>query len=129
MLTNFSVTPAAEKFMRRVMRFSGLPSSGGFRLLVKSGGCSGYEAEFSAEVEARTGDETIEVHGLRLFLPAESRTLLDGLKIDFIETPDRSGFAFIKEDQRSAVPVSADVARIEVSGIGRGWPVPPPKMS
>ncbi|MGF6439293.1 HesB/IscA family protein [Paraburkholderia youngii] len=120
MLTKFAVTAAAEKFMRRVVRFSGLPSSAGFRLLVRTGGCSGYDAEFSAEVEARTGDETIEVHGLRIFLPAESRVLLDGLKIDFIETPDRSGFAFIKEDQRSVVAVSANVARIDVSAIGRG---------
>ncbi|ADG20716.1 HesB/IscA family protein [Paraburkholderia atlantica] len=119
-MTKFSVTAAAEKFMRRVVRFSGLPSSAGFRLLVRSGGCSVYDAEFSAKVEARTGDETIELHGLRLFLPAESRVLLDGLKIDFVETPDRSGFAFIKEDQRSAVSASADVVRIDVSAIGRG---------
>ena len=41
MLTSLTVTPAAEKFMRRIVRFSGLPAGGGFRLVVSAGGCSG----------------------------------------------------------------------------------------
>jgi len=31
---------------------------------------------------------------IRLFLPAESRLLLDGVTIDFAETPTESGFVF-----------------------------------
>ncbi len=53
MLPNLTGTPAAEKFMRRIVRFSGLPSGAGFRLLVNSGGCSGYDAGFGAVTGAQ----------------------------------------------------------------------------
>ena len=43
---NVTVTPAAEKFIRRMVRFSEHPE-GGFRLTVSAGGCSGYNSEFT----------------------------------------------------------------------------------
>lgn len=90
---NFTVTPAALKFMRRMVRFSGTPA-GGFRLTVTPGGCSGYSAEFSVEAAPQAGDAEQRVEDLRLFLPAESRLLLDGVTVDHVDTPLQSGFAF-----------------------------------
>lgn len=88
---NLTLTPAAEKFMRRIVRFAGQPGAG-FRLLVSAGGCSGYATEFSAEVAPLPGDETVDAAaGLRLFLPAESRLLLEGSTVDFADTPTQSG--------------------------------------
>jgi iron-sulfur cluster assembly protein len=43
-----TITPAAEKFIRRMVRFSETPA-GGFKLSVAPGGCSGYSSEFSVE--------------------------------------------------------------------------------
>jgi iron-sulfur cluster assembly protein len=88
-----AVTPAAEKFMRRLARFDGAPGSG-FRLRVRAGGCSGLAADFSVEVAPLAGDTVIEVSGIKLFLPAESRLLLDGVTIDFKETAMETGFVF-----------------------------------
>ncbi len=133
MLPNLTVTPAAEKFMRRIVRFSGLPSGAGFRLLVNSGNCSGYDAGFSAVTGAQPDDEAMEINGLRLFLPAESRLLLDGVTIDFVDTPDRSGFAFMKDNQGPGVvaPSAGEpgVTRVDVSAIGHGRPLLPPPVS
>ncbi|MEM5345598.1 iron-sulfur cluster assembly accessory protein [Paraburkholderia azotifigens] len=127
MLPNFTVTPAAAKFLRRIVRFSGLPSGAGVRLCVSSGGCSGYDAELSAAADVQSGDEATEINGLRLFLPAESRLLLDGVTIDFVDTPERCGLAFNKGDQGLGVAASAredagesSVSRIDASAIGRG---------
>ncbi len=92
--TNVTVTPAAEKFMRRMVRFSEHPA-GGFRLTVAPGGCSGYTSEFSVEAAPRQGDAELAVNaGLRVFLPAESRLLLDGVTVDFADTPTASGLTF-----------------------------------
>ncbi len=88
-----TVTPAAEKFMRRMVRFSATPA-GGFRLTVTPGGCSGYSSEFSVEAAPRGGDAELGVNGLRVFLPAESRLLLDGVTVDFADTPTQSGLTF-----------------------------------
>lgn len=89
-----TVTPAAEKFMRRMVRFSEHPS-GGFRLSVAPGGCSGYASEFSVESAPKGGDSELTVNGLRLFLPAESRLLLDGVTVDFTETATSAGLSFV----------------------------------
>ncbi len=89
-----TLTQAAEKFVRRVVRFSGLAGGAGFRLTVTAGGCSGLNSEFSVESQPHDGDATFEVNGIRLFLPAQSRLLLQGATIDFADTPTQSGLSF-----------------------------------
>ncbi len=93
-----TVTPAAEKFMRRMVRFSEHPA-GGFRLSVSPGGCSGYSSSFTVEGALKEGDAELSVNGLRLFLPAESRLLLDGVTVDFADTPLQSGLTFVNPNQ------------------------------
>jgi len=134
MLPNLTITPAADKFMRRIVRFSGLPAGAGFRLLVSAGGCSGYNAEFSAEPAPQPGEQVLEADGLRLFLPAASRLMLDGVTIDFADTPTQSGLTFFNPAQGacgcgSSAAAEPGVARIEVGAIGRGRPPVPPRAS
>ena len=108
MLTpQITVTPAAEKFIRRMVRFSETPA-GGFKLSVAPGGCSGYSSEFSVEAAPATGYSEVAVAGLRLFLNAESRLLLDGMTMDFAETPLQSGLVFSKPGALSCACSSAD---------------------
>jgi iron-sulfur cluster assembly accessory protein len=90
---NLTITPAAEKFIRRFLRFATAPESG-FRLAVTPGGCSGLAAEFDVAPAPREGDAVVQCNGLRLFLPAESRLLLEGVTIDVAETRTQSGFVF-----------------------------------
>jgi len=95
---NFTVTPAAEKFVRRMIMFNG---GGGFRLAVTAGGCSGLAAQFEVEGVPRAGDSIYEYKDLKFFLPAESRLLLDGVTVDFTETATQSGFVFRDPKQAS----------------------------
>jgi iron-sulfur cluster assembly accessory protein len=130
MLPNVTLTPAATKFISRIVRFSGLPAGAGLRLAVSPGGCSGYTSEFSAEAAPVAGEQVVEVNGLRLFLAAESRLMLDGVTIDFTETPTQSGLAFINPNQAACGCSSAEAAspagvtRIEIGAITRGRPAP-----
>lgn len=89
-----TITPNAEKFIRRMVRFGGAGDNAGFRLTVSPGGCSGLSAEFSVEAEPKAGDEVIMHNDLRLFMPTESRERLEGYTVDFSETPMSSGFVF-----------------------------------
>lgn len=92
---DLTLTPAATKFITRMVRFGGQGSEAGFRLTVSAGGCSGYNSDFSIEAAPRTGDATVELNGVKLFLPAESRLLLEGVTIDFADTPTQSGLTFV----------------------------------
>jgi iron-sulfur cluster assembly accessory protein len=96
-----SLTPKAEKFIGRMIRFNGGTPEHGFRLTVSPGGCSGLSSEFTVEAAPLEGDAVVEASGLRLFLPAESRILLDGATIDFKDTPMESGLTFITPNSGS----------------------------
>jgi iron-sulfur cluster assembly accessory protein len=89
----FEITPKAEKFIRLMIRADGGPGAG-FRLVVSPGGCSGLAADITVLAEPPPGDAVVEHNGLKLFLPAESRLLLDGVTIDFADTPAKTGLVF-----------------------------------
>jgi iron-sulfur cluster assembly accessory protein len=130
MLPNVTLTPAAAKFINRIVRFSGLGTSAGLRLSVTPGGCSGYSSEFSPEALPQADEQLLEVDGVRLFLAAESRLLLNGITIDFTETATQSGLSFIDPNKEACACSSAETApkagvtKIDISSIGRGRPAP-----
>jgi iron-sulfur cluster assembly protein len=97
---NVTVTPKADKFVRRLLRFDGAPGSG-LRLKVSPGGCSGLSAEFNVESAPAAGEQVFEHEGLRFFLPAESRLLLQGVTIDFVDSAVQTGFVFIDPKAKS----------------------------
>jgi iron-sulfur cluster assembly accessory protein len=90
---NFSITPKAVKFMRMMVMADGGPQAG-FRLAVSPGGCSGLAADISIKAEPETGDAVVARDGVKLFLPAESRILLEGVTIDFADTATMTGLVF-----------------------------------
>ena len=90
---SFNITPAATKFIRMMLRADGEAASG-FRLAVSPGGCSGLAADISVRREPAKGEAIVERDGIKLFLPAESRILLEGVTIDFADTPSQTGLVF-----------------------------------
>jgi len=92
-MTHFVLTPKAHRFMRMMAMADGGPGAG-FRLAVSPGGCSGLSAEISVLAEPLQGDAVVARDGLKLFLPAESRLLLEGVTIDFADTPTSTGLVF-----------------------------------
>jgi iron-sulfur cluster assembly accessory protein len=89
-----TVTEAAERFMKRIIRFSGAPAGSGFRLVVKSGGCSGFDTQFSVETEPLAGDAVVEQNGWNLFLEEETCALLRGATVDFAESRIDGGLRY-----------------------------------
>lgn len=98
---NITITPKAESFMRRMIRFNGGGAGSGFRLVVTPGGCSGYSSSFTVEAEPLTGDAVLESNGVKVFLPAESRILLEGVTIDFNDTMMSTGLNFINPNAQA----------------------------
>jgi iron-sulfur cluster assembly accessory protein len=90
---NFTLTPKAVRFIRMMVLSDGGPEAG-FRLSVSPGGCSGLAAEMAVKAQPEKNDAVVVRDGVKLFLPAESRMLLDGVTIDFAETPTSTGLVF-----------------------------------
>lgn len=85
------LTASAQKFMRRMVRFSGRVDAG-FRLTVSTGGCSGFVAAFTIEAAPLSGDSTVVRDDLIIFLPAETGVLMDGGTLDCTES---GGLVFV----------------------------------
>jgi len=113
---NLTLTPAAEKFIRRMIRFNGGAGSG-FRLAVSAGGCSGLAAQFEVEAAPRNGDAVVQLGDIKLFLPAESRLLLEGVTVDFTETPLQSGFVFHDPKTANSGCKSGDAGKAQLPGV------------
>jgi iron-sulfur cluster assembly accessory protein len=118
-----TITDSAEKFIRRILRFGG-GATHGFRLVVTAGGCSGLAGEFSVEAAPREGDAVYQHKDVQLFLPAESRLLLEGVTIDFADTSTQTGLVFHNPQGAASSCGSASaalpgVASIAVGSIGR----------
>ena len=85
------LTPAAEKFIRRMMRFV-TSEKAGFRLKVAPGGCSGFSVTFDTAIEPAANEFVWTPSGLRVFLDPSSKVLLDQATVDFSETLASNGF-------------------------------------
>lgn len=85
------VTPAAEKFIRRVMKCAKGANSG-FRLKVRPGGCSGLAVEFDLADEPGANEIVWKHSELVLFLDSTSCLLLNGSVVNFIDSRSLTGF-------------------------------------
>ncbi|WP_226581643.1 HesB/IscA family protein [Acuticoccus sediminis] len=90
---SFELTRSAERFIRMMIMTDGKPGSG-FRLAVTPGGCSGLNSDVAVVDAPAEGEQVVEKGSVRLFLNAESRILLDGVTIDFADTPLQTGLVF-----------------------------------
>jgi iron-sulfur cluster assembly protein len=122
---NIIVTPAAEAFMRRIVRMGGKSPEAGFRLSVSPGGCSGIASEFSVEAAPLPGDATLEVNGLRVFLPQSAASLLEGATVDFADGGSATGFVIRNPKVEDCGCGSETAGRggrhtVDVSSIRRG---------
>lgn len=97
-----NVTPAAAKFIQRMVRFGGRGENAGFRLEVSPGGCSGMSAQFSVEGAPGSDDHVVVLGGgITLFVPPKSFAMLEGVTIDFVENAMESRLAFIDPKAQS----------------------------
>ncbi len=78
---------AVERFKKMLQENSG--ENCGIRIFAAGGGCCGPSMAMDMAEKAESGDETIDVSGLKIFLDIEAGKLLGGATIDY---SDQQGF-------------------------------------
>ena len=68
--------------------------SGGLRVSVLPGGCSGFKYSLNIEDHGAEDDITAEINGVRVFIDAFSAQYLTGVTIDYVTAMQGSGFTF-----------------------------------
>ena len=95
-----TITPLAIQRVKDFMAKDKSMKANGLRIFVMSGGCSGYQYGMVLEKEAKSDDVTWAESGVTLYVDKQSARLIEGAKIDFVETVQGSGF---KIDNPNAV--------------------------
>ena len=86
------VTPKAVQKIREAFAREGV--SGGLRLGVLGGGCSGLSYQFKFSAEPRPRDHVFEFDDVKVFVDPKSILFLDGMTLDWKDSLIQSGFVF-----------------------------------
>ena len=85
------MTPNAVAAIRKVLDEA--EGALGLRIAVH-GGCGGPQYEMGLEGQAREGDAVLHIDNLLLFVDQQSKPWLEGVQVDFCDTPAATGFVF-----------------------------------
>ena len=89
------VTEKAAEKIRELLAKEGVPAeTGGLRLGVQGGGCSGLTYAMRLETKPRERDKVFEENGARIFVDPKSYVYLDNTTLDYQEELIRRGFVF-----------------------------------
>ena len=86
------VTPKAVQKIREAFSREGV--TGGLRLGVLGGGCSGLSYQFKFAPEPRPRDHVFEFEDVKVFIDPKSMLFLDGMTLDWKDSLMQSGFVF-----------------------------------
>ena len=91
------------------------------RVFVVGGGCSGYQYGMSIAPSVEDGDEVVELEdGVRVVIDQESKPMIAGAEIDYVEDLMKSGFTIYNPN---AVSSCACGSSFQAAG-GGGTPRP-----
>jgi iron-sulfur cluster assembly accessory protein len=71
-----------------------MPAPAGLRIAVVGGGCSGFSYSMLFENSPGMLDKTYNAGGVKVFVDQASLLYLDGIEVDFVDTPEGAGFKF-----------------------------------
>jgi iron-sulfur cluster assembly accessory protein len=77
------------------------PKPAGLRISVVGGGCSGFSYSMGFENDPGMLDKVYDFSGLKVYIDQASMLYLDGAKVDYVETPEGSGFKFDNPNVRT----------------------------
>ena len=74
----------------------------GLRVYVSGGGCQGFQYGMVFEEQANEDDTVIEAHGVKVFVDAQSASMLHGAEVDYVESPQGVGFSVRNPEAKSS---------------------------
>ena len=94
------VTPKAVEKIKSTFAREGV--TGGLRLGVLGGGCSGLSYQFKFDTRERPTDKVFEYDGVKIYVDPKSLIYLNGMVLDYQESLMQSGFVFDNPNAKKA---------------------------
>ncbi len=87
------LTSHATAAVKNAMVRAGKPEAG-LRIMIETGGCAGHKYLIGLDADPRPDDAVVECGGVKVFVDPDSQPLITGLRVDFVESLEGSGFSF-----------------------------------
>src|SRR5271169_5545919 len=94
------VTPKAISKIKQTFAKEGV--TGGLRLGVLGGGCSGLSYQFKFDTRQRPTDKVLDYDGVKIYVDPKSLLYLNGMVLDYQESLMQSGFVFDNPNAKKA---------------------------
>ncbi|HEY3366137.1 MAG TPA: iron-sulfur cluster assembly accessory protein [Symbiobacteriaceae bacterium] len=91
MTVNITLTDKASGRLKDIIKSKGENLS--LRVMVRTGGCSGFEYGMALERNPRPDDSVAETDGVKVVVDPNSMRFLDGATIDYVDSLMGGGFA------------------------------------
>ncbi|MBI3404245.1 MAG: iron-sulfur cluster assembly accessory protein [Acidobacteria bacterium] len=89
------LTEKAATKIKALLAKDGVPGeTGGLRVGVQGGGCSGLTYAMRLDTQARAKDQVFEEYGARIFVDPKSFLYLNNTTLDYVEELMKQGFVF-----------------------------------
>ncbi|MGY3424624.1 iron-sulfur cluster assembly accessory protein [Bradyrhizobium sp. F1.13.4] len=86
-----NLTDNAINALRAAISTTGQAASG-LRIMVDGGGCEGFTYKMDLAHGPSSDDAVVELDGIKLFVDSATQEHLNGTTIDFVLSPEGSGF-------------------------------------
>src|SRR5450432_3676930 len=94
-IAKITLTERAARKIRELLEKDGVSTdTGGLRVGVQGGGCSGLSYAMRLDTQARDRDKVFEEFGARIFVDSKSLLFLNGTVLEYEDTLMRQGFVF-----------------------------------
>jgi len=88
---NITLTDKASNRLKEIIKSKG--ENLALRVMVRAGGCSGFEYGMALERNPRPDDNVLEESGVKVVVDPGSAKFLDGSTIDYVDSLMGGGFA------------------------------------
>ena len=95
-----SITERAASKVKEIIEAQA-PRPAGLRIAVVGGGCSGFSYSMNFENSPGMLDKAYNWDGFKLFVDQASLLYLEGVEVDFVDSPEGSGFKFANPQVKS----------------------------
>ncbi len=95
-----ALSPEAAMAIKSAIVRRGLESAG-LRIMIESGGCAGHKYLVGLETTPQPDDAVVECEGVTIFVDPLSRPLVQGLRVEFVESLEGAGFTFSNPNARA----------------------------
>lgn len=114
-----TITERAAEKAKAILESKGQADSM-LRVFVVGGGCSGYQYGMSIAPSVEDGDELVELEdGVRVVIDQESKPMIAGAEIDYVEDLMKSGFTIYNPNAVSSCACGSSFQAADGGGTPR----------